>query len=125
VSGLINEARFTEEWAQDQALLANFADDGDVASVARMLDVSFIGSKAALEPIAEAADALGFAFVQLAPDDDDEADEDQWRLDFDVEQTIEPAAIRALTRKCLKIEATYPGVDYDGWGCMTVTGATS
>jgi regulator of ribonuclease activity B len=118
----IDEDRFAQEWAADQEVLASLAANGDQASVPRMVDVSFAGAIRDLEPVAEAAASHGFAFGQLVPDE--EGDEpDVWRLDLDVEQTIEPDAIRALTRKCLEIEASYPGIEYDGWGCMAVTGA--
>ncbi len=120
----IDEARFEEEWEQDRELLAELAANGDIASVERTVDVSFIGTEKALEAVADAAEDLGFEFAQLVPDDD--ADEEgQWRLDLDVVQTIEPELVRALTRKCLEIEATYSGVEYDGWGCMATTGANN
>jgi hypothetical protein len=117
----IDEARFEQEWEQDQELLAQLAANGDVASVARLVDVSFVGAMRDLEPVAEAAEDHGFAFGQLVPDEDGD-EPDSWRLDLDIEQTIEPDAIRALTRTCLAIEAAFPGVEYDGWGCMAVTG---
>lgn len=118
----IDEARFEQEWEQDQELLAQLAENGDVASIVRLVDVSFVGTVKDLEPVADDAELLGFTFGQLVPDE--EGDEpDLWRLDLDVEQTIEPEAIRALTRKCLEIEASYSGIEYDGWGCMAVTGA--
>ncbi len=124
MSRSIDEARFEQEWEQDRELLAQLAANGDVALVERTVDVSFIGTEQALELLADAAEDFGFEFAQLAPDED--ADEEgQWRLDLDVEQTIEPDAIRALTRKCLEIEATYPGVEYDGWGCMATSGANN
>ncbi len=120
----IDEARFEQEWEQDRELLAQLAANGDIASLERAIDVSFIGREEALEPLAEAAEDLGFEFAQLVPDED--ADEEgQWRLDLDVIQTIEPDVIKALTRKCLEIEATYSGVEYDGWGCMATTGANN
>ena len=120
----IDEARFEQEWEQDRELLAQLAANGDIASLERTVDVSFIGREEALEPLAEAAEDMGFEFAQLAPDED--ADEEgQWRLDLDVIQTIEPEAVKALTRKCLEIEATYSGVEYDGWGCMATTGANN
>lgn len=122
MSAQIDEARFEEEWEQDQELLEQLAANGDDATIARMVDVSFVGAMKDLETVAEAAEGYGFAVGQLVPDE--EGDEpDSWRLDLDIEQTIEPDAIRALTRTCLEIEASFPGVEYDGWGCMAVTGA--
>jgi regulator of RNase E activity RraB len=122
MSATIDEARFEQEWEQDQELLEQLAENGDVASIPRMVDVSFTGAMTDLEPLAEAAEAHGFTVGQLVPDEEGDAP-DIWRLDLDVEQTIEPDAIRALTRKCLEIEASFPGIEYDGWGCMAVTGA--
>jgi regulator of RNase E activity RraB len=120
----IDEARFEQEWEQDRELLAQLAANGDVATVERTIDVSFIGTELALEKLAEAAEDLGFEFAQLVPDED--ADEEgQWRLDLDIVQTIEPDVVRALTRTCLEIEATYSGVEYDGWGCMATDGANN
>lgn len=120
----IDEARFEAEWEQDQELLAQLAANGDIATIERTVDVSFIGREEALEVLAEAAEDLGFEFGQFVPDEDAE-EEGQWRLDLDVVQTIEPEAVKALTRKCLEIEATYSGVEYDGWGCMATTGANN
>jgi regulator of RNase E activity RraB len=122
VSRPIDEARFEQEWEQDRELLAQLAENGDVASIARLVDVSFVGAMKDLEPVADDAELLGFAFGQLVPDEEED-EPDTWRLDLDIKQTIEPDAIRALTRKCLEIEASYPGIEYDGWGCMAVTGA--
>jgi len=121
---VIDEARFEQEWEQDRELLGQLAANGDIASLERTIDVSFIGAEQALEPLAEAAEDLGFEFAQLAPDEDAD-EEDVWRLDLDIVQTVEADAIKALTRKCLEIEAIYSGVEYDGWGCMATTGANN
>ena len=116
---VIDEDRFEWEWAADQDVLASLAGNGDRANILRMVDVSFVGSKADLAPIEEDAETLGFTIGQMV-----ESDDGTWRLDLDIMQTVEPDAIKALTRKCLEIEATYPGVEYDGWGCVTQTGST-
>jgi regulator of RNase E activity RraB len=120
----IDEARFEQEWEQDRELLAQLAANGDIATIERTIDVSFTGSEQALEVLAEAAEDLGFEFGQFVPDEDAQV-EGQWRLDLDIVQTIEPEAVKALTHKCLEIEAAYSGVEYDGWGCMATTGANN
>ena len=45
----IDEARFAAEWEQDQELLAQLAANGDIATIERTVDVSFIGREEALE----------------------------------------------------------------------------
>ena len=124
MSAVVDQGRFEQEWAADLDVLSNLARNGDVASVARTVDVSFVGTKALLDPLVDGAAAWGFEFGQFEEVEDPEDGED-WRLDLDIVQSAEPEAIKALTRKCLEIETAYPGIRYDGWGCAAQTGSNS
>ncbi|CAN5162373.1 hypothetical protein BH10PSE12_BH10PSE12_24630 [soil metagenome] len=113
----VDPARLEEEWDADQDVLANLAKNGDKAMIPRAVDVSFRGSEEALERLAEAASQFGFVELDREEDEDGDA-----YLFFECEQAIDEQSIRALTRKCLQIEIMFD-VEYDGWGCMAMTGA--
>jgi regulator of RNase E activity RraB len=108
--------RFNEEWAEDQNVLRNLAENGDDPSISRAVDVSFRGDIDALEALAEASPEYGFAILEWAPDE-----EDGPCLYLDRPQTVEAEAIKELTITCLRIERRF-GVEYDGWGCMAQDG---
>jgi regulator of RNase E activity RraB len=113
----VDPARLEEEWEADQDVLANLAKNGDKAMIPRAVDVSFRGSEEALERLSEAASQFGFVELDREEDEDGDA-----HLFFECEQAIDEQSIRALTRKCLQIEIMFD-VEYDGWGCMAMTGA--
>jgi regulator of RNase E activity RraB len=113
----IDQARLENEWAEDQAVLRNLAENGDRAELVRAVDVSFSGSAEALDALEDAAEELGFEVI------DREIDEEGGQTLFlEREQTTEAEAIKALTTLCLEIEADYD-VEYDGWGCVAETGS--
>ncbi|WCT73588.1 ribonuclease E inhibitor RraB [Sphingomonas naphthae] len=112
----VDPKRLAEEWAADQDVLAQMAAGGDIASIVRTIDVSFTGPEKALDRLADAAADYGFEVAEFA-----ETAPGTWQLDCDIDQTTEPEAIKALTTKCLEIEAAFPGVAYDGWGCLAQT----
>ena len=90
----VAEARLAAEWEADREVLANLAANGDVAKIARPVDVSFRGSEQDFDQVLTIASQFGF--VELDREDE--------------------AASRALTRKCLQSEILCGG-EYDGGGC--------
>jgi len=113
----VDEARLDAEWEADKAVLANLAANGDVAQIARPVDVSFRGSEKDFDRLLTIASQFGF--VELDREEDEEGD---LFLFLECVQPVDEASIRALTRKCLQIEILC-GVEYDGWGCEAQTGA--
>ena len=107
----VDEARLAAEWEADKDVLANLAANGDVARIARPVDVSFRGSEQDFERVLTIASQFGF--VELDREEDEEGD---LFLFLECVQAVDEASIRALTRKCLQIEILC-GVEYDGWGC--------
>ena len=105
----VDEARLAAEWEADREVLANLAANGDVARIARPVDVSFRGVLTI---------ASQFGFVELDREEDEDGD---LFLFLECEQPVDEQSIRALTKKCLQIEILC-GVEYDGWGCEARTG---
>ena len=112
----IDPARLAAEIAEDAEILAELAENGDIASLNRPIDLHFKGSQDRIEALVEAADELGLTFVEFGEYEDGDI-----AADFILQGTTEPAAMAALTRRALEIEIAY-GVEYDGWGCEAHTG---
>ena len=112
----VDEARLAAEWEADREVLANLAANGDVACIARPVDVSFRGSEQDFERVLTIASQFGF--VELDREEDEEGD---LFLFLECVQAVDEASIRALTKKCLQIEILC-GVEYDGWGCEAQAG---
>ena len=112
----VDEARLAAEWEADKDVLANLAANGDVARIARPVDVSFRGSEQDFERVLTIASQFGM--VELDREEDEEGD---LFLFLECVQAVDEASIRALTRKCLQIEILC-GVEYDGWGCEAQAG---
>ena len=112
----VDEARLAAEWEADKDVLANLAANGDVARIARPVDVSFRGSEKDFERVLILASQFGF--VELDREEDEEGD---LFLVLECVQPVDEASIRALTKKCLQIEILC-GVKYDGWGCEAQAG---
>ncbi|ETI64403.1 hypothetical protein C100_07910 [Sphingobium sp. C100] len=112
----VDEARLAAEWEADRQVLANLAANGDVARIARPVDVSFRGSEQDFERVLIIASQFGF--VELDREEDEDGD---LFLFLECVQPVDEQSIRALTRKCLQIEMMC-GVEYDGWGCEAQTG---
>lgn len=112
----VDEARLAAEWEADKAVLANLAQNGDVARIARPVDVSFKGSEKDFERVL--AIASQFGFVELDREEDEDGDQ---FLFLECVQPVDEQSIRALTKKCLQIEILC-GVEYDGWGCEAQAG---
>ncbi len=107
----VDEARLAQEWEADKAVLANLKENGDIARIARPVDVSFRGSDKDFERVLTIASQFGF--VELDREEDEDGDQ---YLFLECVQPVNEAAIRALTKKCLQIEILC-GVEYHGWGC--------
>ena len=112
----VDPARVEAEWAADKEVLASLAENGDVAGIVRLVDVSFRGDEDALDRLEDDAESLGFTFIER-----EETEDGELATFLGSEQTAEPDAIRALTVKCLQIELAYD-VEYDGWGCTAEAG---
>jgi regulator of RNase E activity RraB len=116
--GTVDPQRLEEEWQADQEVLANLVENGDRPELERAVDVSFRGTPEALERLSDAAEELGFDFLDMEENEDGEP-----CLFLVREQRADPESIKALTVTCLQIEADY-GVEYDGWGCAVQDGTT-
>ena len=103
----VDPKRFEEEWAEDQEVLANLAENGDKPELMRSVDVSFCGSD---------AESLGFTVLER-----EETEDGEMALFLARDQKADAASIKALTLLCLQIELLYD-LDYEGWGCMAETG---
>lgn len=112
----VSPQRLEEEWAADKDVLDSLAENGDIATIVRTVDVSFRGDDAALDKLEEEAGELGFVVLEREEDEDGEM-----CLFLSREQTSDEAAIKALTKLCLQIELAYD-VEYDGWGCTAEDG---
>lgn len=112
----VSPARLEEEWAADRDVLASLAENGDVATIVRPVDVSFRGDEAALDKLEEDAAELGFAVIEREEDDEGEP-----CLFLVRDSAADEASIKALTHLCLRIELAYD-VEYDGWGCTAEDG---
>lgn len=112
----IDPDKLAAEIAEDAKILEALAENGDIASLVRPIDLHFKGSQEAIEALAEASEELGLEFIEFGEYEDGDI-----AADFIVEGTTEPAAMAALTKRALEIELAY-GVEYDGWGCAAETG---
>ena len=108
----IDPQRLEAELAADTDVLRSLRENGDVSSIARPIDVRFVGNAESVGSLEQQIGSLGWHVVQRVPlNDGSEA------LDVRRTQTTDLAAIRALTETALQIEARY-GVHYDGWGTV-------
>ncbi len=112
----VDPAKLAAEIAADAEILKALAENGDVASMVRPIDLHFKGDQDAIEALAEASEELGFEFVEFGEYEDGDI-----AVDFLVQGTTEPEAMAALTKRALEIEITF-GVEYDGWGCEAQSG---
>ena len=113
----VDPARMEQEWAADQDVLRNLAENGDRAEIKRAVDVSFRGSEENLERLSEGAKTFGL--VELDREEDAEGGEAY--LFFERFQAVDAQSIKDLTRICPQIEIMFD-VEYDGWGCEAQSG---
>ena len=112
----VDQARLDAEWTADKDVLASLAENCDIATIVRPVDVSFRGDDKALDRLEENAEELGFTVIEREEDENGEIS-----LFLGCEQAADEASIKALTLRCLQIETLYD-VEYDGWGCTAEDG---
>jgi hypothetical protein len=114
---VIDPARLAEEVAANEEVLMALAANGDIAELSRPIDVHFKGPQDAIEDLAEAAQSLGFRFIDFG-----EFEDGDWAGDFQVDGPVTRDALKALITRALEIEISH-GVEFDGWGCAAETGS--
>ncbi|MFT3967473.1 MAG: ribonuclease E inhibitor RraB [Sphingobium sp.] len=112
----VDPARLEEEWEADKPVLDSLAANGDKASIARPVDISFRGTDEQFDRVLEVA--ILFGFTEL---DRERGEDGELYLFLECEQSVDEQSIRSLARKCVQIEMLC-GVEYDGWGCEAETG---
>jgi len=112
----IDPQRLADELAANADVHASLAENGDVATVVRVVDVHFKGQQKNIEMLASSAEALGFRFIGFG-----EYEDGDWACDLEIDSTSEPSAIAELTRRALQIEILH-AVEFDGWGCVATNG---
>ncbi len=112
----LDPVRLEAELAADADVIASLEKNHDDASIARPVDVRFVGQKSNLEKLASALSNGGWKIVQIIP-----ADDGLHALDTSHEQTTEVGPLRELTETSLRIESVF-NVRYDGWGTVAKTG---
>ena len=113
---MIDQKRLAEEMAADEEILLDLAANGDIAELSRTIDVHFKGPQAQIEALAEAAQSLGFRFIDFG-----EFEDGDWAADLQVDGPVTRPALVALITRALEIEISH-GVEFDGWGCQAETG---
>ena len=113
---MIDPDKLAAEIAADAEVLQALAENGDIATLVRPVDLHFKGSQEAIEALVEASEELGFEFIEFGEYEDGDI-----AADFIVESTVEPDVMAALVKRALEIEQVY-GVEFDGWGCEAQTG---
>jgi regulator of ribonuclease activity B len=116
--GKVDPQRLEEEWAADMEVLVELAENGDRAEIERPVDVSFRGTPEALVRLVDAAEELGFDYLDMETTEDGDP-----CLFLVRDQRADAESIKALTATCLQIEVDY-GVEYDGWGCGAQDGTS-
>ena len=112
----IDRDRLAEELAANEDVVAALAENGDISSIVRGIDLHFKGDETNIEMLANNADTLGFRFLDFA-----EYEDGDLAADLQIDSTSDREAIAALTRRALEIEILH-AVEFDGWGCHAETG---
>ena len=108
----ISLERWEDAWSADLDVIRNLRCDGDDPAAPREIDVSFRGSREALQRLHAASTNFGFTVQSFEVDEEGEP----W-LFLVRTQTSDDDAMRDLTETYLTIEDAF-GVECDGWGCM-------
>ncbi|MBJ7445669.1 MAG: ribonuclease E inhibitor RraB [Sphingobium sp.] len=112
----LDPVRLEAELAADVDVIASLEKNRDDASIARPVDVRFVGQKSNLEKLASALSKGGWMIIQMIP-----AGDGLYALDTSHKQTTEGGPLRELTETSLRIESVF-NVRYDGWGTVAKTG---
>lgn len=108
----LDPARLEAEVAADADVLRSLQENGDVPSIARPVDVRFVGDTEAVDNLQKAVPAMGWRIIQrVTLDGGEEA------IDVQRNQPTDRASILALTEAALRFEAQF-AVRYDGWGTV-------
>ncbi len=112
----IDPDQLAEELAANEEVLSDLAENGDIATIERGIDLHFKGDQTNIEMLANNAETLGFRFLGFA-----EYEDGDLSADLQIDSTSDREAIAALTRRALEIEILH-AVEFDGWGCHAETG---
>ena len=112
----IDPALLAEELEANEEVLTALAENGDVSSIVRGIDLHFKGSQQNIEILAGNAETLGFRFTGFA-----EYEDGDWAADLQIDSMSDRETISQLTRRALEIEILH-AVEFDGWGCHAETG---
>lgn len=113
---MIDPKRLAEELEANEDVLIALAENGDIATLPRTIDVHFKGAQDAIEQLAEDAQGLGLRFIDFG-----EFEDGDWAADCQVDGPVTRPALKALIIRALEIEISH-GVEFDGWGCAAETG---
>ena len=111
----VDSKRIAAETAADADVIRSLKENGDIPSIARPVDVRFVGSKRELKRLQSALEGAGWSAIQTVKIGDG-----SYALDIQQIQTTEPPALLELATTALKIEVAF-GVRYDGWGSVAQT----
>jgi regulator of RNase E activity RraB len=103
------------EFASDADVLERLRENGDVPSIARLIDTRFFGEPTDLQMLSQAIGQRGWGVIQFV-----DLEDGGYALDVQRVQTAEAPAIRELTLEALALEREFD-VEYDGWGCVAQT----
>ena len=112
----IDPAHLARELEANEEVLAALAENGDVASIVRSIDLHFKGAQTNIEMLASNAETLGLRFIGFA-----EFEDGDWAADLQTDSTADRETMTELTRRALEIELLHD-VEFEGWGCHAETG---
>jgi regulator of RNase E activity RraB len=108
----VDPARIEAEMAADTDVLKSLQENGDDPTIARNIDVRFVGRRKSIAILRSAIAGSDWHVVQMVS-----VDSRNYALDIQRHQTTDAVAIRDLTEAALRIEQQYE-VRYDGWGTV-------
>ena len=112
----IDPAHLAQELAANEEVLAALAENGDITSIVRSIDLHFKGPQTNIEMLASNAESLGLRFLGFA-----EFEDGDWAADLQTDSSSDRDTITELTRRALEIEVLHD-VEFEGWGCHAETG---
>jgi hypothetical protein len=106
----IDPQRLAAASAFDADVLRALKEHGDVPSIVRPVDVTFVGTPDKVRSLQDQIRSLGWRFVQRT-----QLNDGREALDVQRDQRTDAGSIQRLTKTALTIEAHFD-VEYDGWG---------
>lgn len=110
----IDGDRLEHETSVDADVIEGLRNDGDVASIARPVNLHFVGTKSNLERLANDLQAGDWRVIEIYPY------QESYAIDIRIEMTTDAQAIRQLTETSLRIEKAYE-IRSDGWGTLATS----